>query len=60
MEETKGIQGPDCAKCWKKDICRQAEPGTGKFCINYQVKKPMPKGQNPNDLWNRGEDVTGL
>lgn len=49
------VQGPDCAKCWKKDICQQAELGTGKFCINYQVKRPTPKGPDPNEAWNRGD-----
>lgn len=57
MSDTKA---PDCSKCLKKDTCRWAEPGTGKFCTNYQTKEPKPQGENINDLWNRGEDVTGL
>jgi hypothetical protein len=55
MSDTKA---PDCMTCWRKNICPQAE--AGKFCTLYQTKEPKPQGENINDLWNRGEDVTGL
>lgn len=52
------VQGPDCLNCWKKNICPQMEEG--KFCGQWQSKEPAPKGPDPNEAWNRGEDVTGL
>ena len=55
---TNANQGPDCGTCWRRNICPQAE--AGKFCTLYQTKEPKPQGENINDLWDRGEDVTGL
>ena len=49
------VQGPDCMTCWRKNICPQAEEG--KICGQWQSKEPAPKGKDPNEAWNRGEDV---
>ena len=49
------VHGPDCVNCWKKNICPQME--VGKFCGQWQSKEPAPKGTDPNEAWNRGEDV---
>ena len=51
-------QGPDCLTCCRRNICPQAEEG--KFCAFWQTVEPEPKGTDPNDLWNRGEDAPGL
>ncbi len=47
---------PDCRTCWRRETCPKAKAGT--FCQMWQERKPEPKGDDPNDLWRRGKDVT--
>lgn len=48
-------QSPDCCTCWKRSSCeRYAE---GSFCTQWQSREPQPQGEDPNDLWKRGEEV---
>lgn len=63
---------PDCATCIRFEDCavaasireqHQEDPrftdGTpwGTFCAAWQSKAPEGREPDPNDLWNRGEDV---
>ena len=48
--------GPDCANCWKRHICPNAQEG--KFCSRWQSTKPEAREPDPNDLWRQGEDVS--
>ena len=45
---------PDCYTCIRWDECENAV--AGKFCPMWQSKEPEPKGEDPNDAWNRGDD----
>lgn len=47
----------DCKTCWKRDDCPLAM--FGYFCPQYQSQKPEPRGEDPNELWRRGEDPEG-
>lgn len=47
---------PDCANCWRRGDCPNATEGD--FCAKWQSAKPMARESDPNDLWNRGEDVS--
>ena len=57
MSEENSVKaiGPDCLNCWKKNICPQMEEG--KFCGQWQSEERKPTGPDPNEAWNRGEDV---
>ena len=46
---------PDCANCWHRDTCADAEPG--KFCTSWQSREPEKRWPDPNDLWNQGEEA---
>ena len=50
-------QGPDidCCVCIHRKECENAQEG--KFCGRFQSKAFEPKGVNPNDLWEKGEEV---
>lgn len=47
---------PDCANCFLRDSCLGAEPG--RFCTYWVSREPVAREPDPNDLWNRGEDVS--
>ena len=55
MADADRINYPDCAYCWLRDQCADAEPG--KFCTYWQSREPVERQPDPNDLWNRGEEV---
>ncbi|MBQ8109537.1 MAG: hypothetical protein IJ124_05180 [Clostridia bacterium] len=55
MPETRQTPLPDCAFCWLRDTCADAEPG--KFCTYWQSREPEKREPDPNDLWNRGEEA---
>ena len=46
---------PDCYTCIRWDECENAV--AGRFCPQWQSKQPEPKGEDPNELWERGEEV---
>lgn len=48
-------QAPDCALCWLRDSCPDAQPGA--FCTMWTSREPATKEPDPNDQWRRGEDV---
>jgi len=45
----------DCMKCIHRKTCGRAAEGS--FCTRYQSREPEPEGINPNELWERGEQV---
>lgn len=45
----------DCESCVKREECPLA--AFGMFCTRYQSRVPEPEGEDPNELWRRGEDV---
>lgn len=45
----------DCGTCIRRKTCERAEDGT--FCGQWQSREPQPKGEDPNELWEKGEDV---
>ena len=45
----------DCYPCIKWDECENAV--AGHFCTQWQSKQPEPKGEDPNEAWERGEEV---
>ena len=49
------INRPDCANCWHRDSCGDAEPG--QFCPYWQSREPATREPDPNDLWNQGEEA---
>lgn len=53
--EGKITLAPDCALCWLRDSCPDAQPGA--FCTMWTSREPAPKEPDPNDQWRRGEDV---
>ena len=55
MDNDTQVKPPDCACCWLRDICPDAQPGT--FCTAWATRKPIPKEPDPNDQWRRGEEV---
>ena len=46
---------PDCDRCWLKDVCDDAQPGS--FCTMWVSRDPAAKGPDPNEQWRKGEDV---
>ena len=48
-------QGPDCSICIHRTGCEQYEEDS--LCGRFQRRKPEPAGPDPNDLWERGEEV---
>lgn len=46
----------DCCTCWQRKTCEQAKEGT--FCTRWASREPAPEGEDPNELWMRGEDET--
>ena len=55
MLDTLQTTGPDCATCWHRDKCADAQAGT--FCPMWQTRQPEPRQPDPNDLWNQGEEA---
>lgn len=55
MLDTLQTTGPDCATCWQRDKCADAQAGT--FCPMWQTRQPEPRQPDPNDLWNQGEEA---
>lgn len=54
-ENRKPIECVGCETCWKRKECaRYAE---GSFCGEWASKAPEVKGEDPNELWQRGEEV---
>lgn len=54
-ENRKPIECVGCETCWKRKECaRYAE---GSFCGEWASKEPEVKGEDPNELWRRGEEV---
>ena len=56
---TRGISdkgtGPDCTTCDERQTCpRYAE---NSFCGKWHREPPEKQGEDPNDLWRRGEPV---
>lgn len=51
----KTVNVPDCANCWHRDACADAEEG--QFCTYWQSREPAAREPDPNDLWNRGEEA---
>ena len=49
---------PDCASCWLRDSCGDAQPG--QFCTMWATREPTPRKPDLNDVWNSGEEVYGL
>ena len=49
------VNAPDCVFCFLRDSCADADPGH--FCPMWQSRAPEPREPDPNDLWNRGEEV---
>lgn len=47
--------GPDCKTCINREECEYATDGN--FCPYWQSHEPEPKGENPNDAWERGDEV---
>ena len=45
----------DCSVCIHRDGCASAQEG--KFCGQFRSKALDPQGQNPNRLWEMGEEV---
>lgn len=46
---------PDCDRCWLKDVCEDAQPGS--FCTMWVSREQAAKGPDPNEQWRKGEDV---
>ena len=57
MNNSKPVE-PGCETCWKAETCSRARPG--RFCTEWQSEEAVPKGEDPNELWRRGEDETHL
>lgn len=55
MTDNERINVPDCAYCFLRDRCADAQPG--KFCALWQSREPEKREPNPNDLWRRGEEA---
>lgn len=54
-DNRKPIECVGCETCWKRKECaRYAE---GSFCGEWASKEPEVKGEDPNELWQRGEEV---
>ena len=48
-------QDPDCCTCLERKTCeRYAE---NNFCTRWRNQEPDPQGEDPNELWKRGEEV---
>lgn len=57
-ERTK-TSGPSCLTCVHADACGHQPVEAVRdrvFCAQWQSREPEPKGEDPNDLWNRGEE----
>ena len=51
---------PSCATCVHVDACDHlpVESVRGKvFCTQWQSKEPQPKGEDPNEAWERGDEA---
>lgn len=46
---------PDCCTCAERKTCPQASEGS--FCTRWHSREPEPRGADPNQLWEQGEDV---
>lgn len=46
---------PDCANCFLRDKCADAEPGC--FCTYWVSREPPVREPDPNEQWRKGEDV---
>jgi hypothetical protein len=45
-----------CDNCGKKEKCPRAQ--AGQFCMRWEPKEKKPRpGDDPNELWSRGEDA---
>lgn len=45
----------DCTVCINRKGCNRAQEGT--FCTRFQSEEFDPKGKDPNELWEKGEEV---
>lgn len=45
----------DCCVCIHRRECDRAQEGS--FCSQFRSKEFVPQGEDPNDLWRRGEEV---
>lgn len=43
-----------CESCWKNATCPRAM--VDGFCPEWQTEEPEPKGTDPRDAWNQGEE----
>lgn len=44
-----------CETCYRREDCERAAEGS--FCGQWASKAPEVKGEDPNELWRRGEEV---
>ena len=51
----KNVPDLDCVVCIQRDGCANAQEG--KFCGRFRSKAFDPQGQDPNELWEKGEEV---
>ena len=45
----------DCCVCIHRKECDRAQEGS--FCTRFSSRDFDPRGEDPNDLWKRGEDA---
>lgn len=50
-----GEQRPDCCTCIHRKQCERYAEGT--FCTRWASREPDPQGPDPNEQWERGEEV---
>lgn len=48
-------QAPDCCVCIHRKECERFREGS--WCTRFQGAEPEKEGEDPNDLWKRGEEV---
>ena len=46
---------PGCDTCFIRDVCPDA--AEGRFCAWWHTREPAREGEDPNELWRRGEEA---
>lgn len=54
VENLRESLAPDCTTCALRKGCEMFQENS--FCTRWRSRDPEPKGPNPNEQWERGED----